>query len=169
MNLRAVATPLTIASFLTISSTGTLMFLGVRGPLIGNIHEYAGIVFVAGSILHLVVNLKPAISHLKRPVGAVLAAVFAVVTIVAIFPAGGKGNNPRKGLMQAGEVVLGLDIQEISQVSHQSQEDIRGSLTRSGFVLTDARATLRDIAIANKREPLEAIGAAMAGVAIGRH
>ena len=79
-------------------------------------------------------------AHLKRPLGAVLAVMFILVSIVAVLPTGGKGNNPRRGLMQAGEVVLGLNLQELAAISHQSQDSIRNNLTRSGFVILDEHA-----------------------------
>ncbi len=98
MKLRSIASPLTIAAFISVAVTGLLMFFGYHGSLIRLVHEWASLIFVVGAVLHIACNWKPMLAYCKRPVGAVLLVIFLVATLVAIFPNGefGWGNRSRR-------------------------------------------------------------------------
>lgn len=83
MAIRTLATPMTIASFITTCTTGTLMLFGFHGGLIGTVHEVASMIFVLSSVLHIFVHFKSTLLHLKRPVGAALALVFLLLSVAA--------------------------------------------------------------------------------------
>jgi uncharacterized membrane protein len=164
MTIRSFATPITIASFLTVAVTGLLMLFGVHGGMMGLAHEISSVIFVLGSILHIVVNLRPTLAHLKRPVGATLAVLFLLFTAVAMAPLEHNKVDHRQAFMRSSELLLGLTPQELGSVTHQDKAAILQDLAKAGFKVEDENATLKAIAASNHREAFEALGAAMASV-----
>jgi hypothetical protein len=66
-----------------------MMFFHARGGLTEPIHEWSGLLLVAGVALHLVANWKALCIALKSPWAITVAAVFGVATVAAILPLGG--------------------------------------------------------------------------------
>lgn len=158
MTLRTIATPLTIGSFIVVCLTGIFMLCGIRG-LSGPVHEVTSILFVVGSILHIAINWKPTLNHLKKPLGATLAIAFTLISLAALLPVGGKGQNPKQVFGQAGEVILDQNLQGAAGITKQSEQELLGKLSQAGFNAIDAKATLRDIAKANGKSALETLAA----------
>lgn len=164
MSLRTFATPITIASFVTVAITGLLMLFGVHGGRMGQVHEISSVIFVLGSLLHVVVNLKSTLAHLRRPLGASLAILFLLFTAVAMAPrAKGKGD-PRRAFLQASQILLNLSPQELAIATHQPKGAVLEDLAKAGFRVEDEGATLRTIAAANHRELFEVLSIATARV-----
>lgn len=154
MSLRTFATPLTIGTFIVVSVTGLCMLFGIRG-LTGPVHEVCSILFVIGSILHIAVNWKPTLAHLKKPLGASLAVLFVIVSVVALLPRRSQGKSPRQILQQAAEVLLDADIKGAATITRQSEQVLRDKLTQAGFKPLDAKASLREIAKVNGRNSMD--------------
>jgi len=167
--LRTFATPLTIASFITLGTTGILMLLGSHGAAINSAHEISSIVFGAGSVLHIAVNFKPTLAHLRRPLGAALALIFVAITVYALVHSGDRKGNPRKAFMQASEVLLNLTPGQIASASNVPQGQVIKGLNDAGFQVADPHATLRSIALASHREPFDAIASATRDIPVRDH
>lgn len=85
MTLRTWATPLTIGSFILMTATGILMFFDIVPGFITFAHEWFSWVFVAGSVAHIAVNLRPFKNHLKSNWGRASVAFFALALIASGF------------------------------------------------------------------------------------
>jgi len=160
MTLRTIATPLTIGTFIVVCFTGLCMLFGVHG-LVNPIHEVTSVLFVVGSVLHIAINWRPTLAYLKKPLGASLAIVFTVISLVALLPTGGKGQNPRQVLGQASDVILDSNLPGVATLTKQSEQTLLGKLAQAGFASVDSQATLRDIARANGKSTLETLAAVL--------
>ena len=95
--LRTYATPLSFVSFIGVGLTGMLMFFGVRGGLLGDIHEWLGIVFILALVLHLARNWRGVLGMLSTRSGKLIAgglgAAMAVLVVLALPSGGGQQHN----------------------------------------------------------------------------
>ncbi|NTV73884.1 MAG: DUF4405 domain-containing protein [Holophaga sp.] len=163
MNIRTFATPLTIASFITICITGLAMLFGYHQGLISKVHEIVSVVFVLSSMLHVQLNWKSTLAHLRRPLGAALAVLCLALAAVSAVPFG-QGGNPKGGLFKAAGVLLNLNLQELATLTRQPKDRIEASLRDAGFPVQAEGASLKAIALANHKQPLEAVSATLAGL-----
>lgn len=157
MPLRTYATPLTIGSFIAVSFTGMCMLLGYRSGLVDSVHEISSILFVGGSILHIVINNRQALAHLKRPLGATLIVCFVIVSALAIIPMGNRMDDPRHVLRQVSEVILNSNLQGVATLTRQSEQELMGRLATAGFGTVNPAIPLREIARTNRKNTLEVL------------
>ncbi len=76
---KAWLSPFVAVAFAVIAATGVLLFFHVKnGPIMG-LHEWFGWLFVIAGIVHLLLNLRPLLAHLRRPAGVVSVAVALVL------------------------------------------------------------------------------------------
>lgn len=157
MNLRAIATPLTIIAFIVVGLTGLCMFFGFRGGFVGQLHEWSSILFVAGSLLHIAVNWKPTLNHLRKPLVAGFAVCVLIATILATLPTGGQASG-RKGLTgKVMNVVLDSNLGAVSAMTRQPEAALRSRLAQAGCGTMDPEASIRDIARTNHKNPMELV------------
>lgn len=161
MSLRIYATPLTIGSFLAVSVTGICMLLGYRNGLVDPLHEVSSILFLVGSVLHIILNKRPTLAHLKRPLGAMLLAGFAIVSALALIPMGHRGNDPGTLLRQMSEVVLDAHLHDVAALTGQPEPELMSRLAAAGFGTVQPAASLREIADANHKHPFDVLGAVL--------
>jgi len=95
-NIKINLNPVLALTFMAVGVTGLLLFfhLGSRG--IKNLHEWMSIVFLAVSILHLVLNWKPFLAFLKhRPVvvSIVLVTLLSGLLLLTAPKDGGRGRH----------------------------------------------------------------------------
>ena len=107
MNLRSIATPVAAGAFLLVGTTGLCEVFELKGGLVEPIHEFSGILLVAGASLHVVANRAAMFGHLRTRLGkiVVLAAALAAVGVVAsafLMPEREHGEHGRPG-HEAGE------------------------------------------------------------------
>jgi hypothetical protein len=115
--------------------------------------------FIVGSILHVAINWKATLTHLKRPLGAGLAVFFAVVSGLALLPLEGEQKDPLQLMDQAAEVVLDLDLHGASVITRQSESEIIYRLRQAGCSYIDQNSNLRGIAKANKKGMMQILSA----------
>ena len=87
--LRKFATPLTIGASLLLGVTGILLFFRANTGLNKLAHEWVGPAFVAIVALHVAVNWRPFVAHLKCPLGQAAAVLFAALLALSFLPLGG--------------------------------------------------------------------------------
>ena len=144
--IRAWATPLTIGSFLLMATTGVLMFFGVRGGLISEVHEWFSWLFLAGAVAHLVVNVRPLTLHLKSRWGRISIAAAVVVLAVAVFPSGVRtGHQVRHAVEQA---VVDAPLSTLASLANVSPPDLENRLKAHGVTAT-LNQSLRDLSDQN--------------------
>ena len=155
--LRPWATPLTIGTFLLMAVTGLLMYFHVQIGLVKTAHEWLSIFMVGAVGLHLVVNWRVFERYFSQKVAVGIIGLFAILTVTAlVIPQQG---GPRGGAdRQAVNLLLNLPLTKLAEISNKSADSIRTNLTQQGFTITDPNSTLRQIAEASKRNPMEALG-----------
>jgi Na+/melibiose symporter-like transporter len=155
--LRPWVTPLTIGTFTLMAVTGTLMFFHVQLGLVKPAHEWLSLGMVGAVGLHALVNWPALKRYFSQKVALSIIGVFALLTVVALaFPSQGgeRGGADR----QAVNLLLNLPLSTVASLSNKDVNSIQSTLTQQGFTVTDANATLRQIAETSKRNPMEALG-----------
>lgn len=158
--LRPWATPLTIGAFILMAITGLLMYFHVQLGLAKAAHEWLSVVMVGAVGLHLVVNWKVFKRYFSQKLGLAIISLFAILTVTAlVIPQQG---GPRgRADQQAANVLLNLPIATLASITNKSAESIQTTLTQQGFTLTDPNGTLKQVAEASKRNPMEVLGKAL--------
>ncbi len=101
MKLHTIATSLILASFLAVAVTGLLIFFKLSVGLIRPFHEITGLIFVIGSLLHIILHWKQIILLLKKPFPLILVIIFVVLTLIAVIaPADRHPQRTRKSLTE---------------------------------------------------------------------
>jgi hypothetical protein len=132
--IRTWAMPLTIGSFLLMAATGGLMFFGVRGGLISEVHEWFSWLFLAGAVAHLVVNVRPLTLHLKSRWGKVSIAAALVLLVAAVLPTGIRtGHQLRQTVEQA---VVDAPLSTLARLAKIAPADLENRLKAHGIAAT---------------------------------
>jgi len=156
MQLKTIATPLTIGSFILVSVTGVCMFFEIHAGFIQPAHEFLSLAFLAGALMHIVVHRKAILNHLKKPLGIGLALLFGVITICAVLPlntgAGGAGHEVAR---KSEAIFLDANVNSIAKMTHRSSDELLALLASQGYAQEDSLQTVREIAIAAKHNPHE--------------
>ncbi|TXH68623.1 MAG: DUF4405 domain-containing protein [Thiothrix sp.] len=158
--LRPWATPLTIGAFILMAITGLLMYFHIQLGLAKAAHEWLSIVMVGAVGLHLVVNWKVFKRYFSQKLGLAIISVFAILTLTAlVIPQQG---GPRgRADQQAAQLLLNLPLERLASATNKTTASIQTTLTQQGFTITDPNSTLKQIAEASKRNPMEALGKAL--------
>ncbi len=91
---RSWVTPITVFVFLFLAGSGLLMDLDHRG--MRGLHEMFGYAFCFISVLHIALNWRPLLSHLKTTKALVTIAIVAVLaSLIWISAINDKGHNGR--------------------------------------------------------------------------
>src|SRR5262245_43209277 len=102
-SLREWATPVTIGAFAIMSVTGILMFFHLDSALHKTVHEWSGLVMVAGALTHVAVNWGPFKRYILASwLGRSIIAVGLIALAVSFVPIGGaKGPSPAGTVLRA--------------------------------------------------------------------
>ena len=152
--MRAWATPLTIGAFALMAVTGILMFFGVRGGLISEVHEWFSWLFLAGAVAHLVVNYRPLTLHLKSRWGRISPAACAVVLAVAVLPLGIRTNHQLHALIE--QAVVDAPLSTLASLANVAPQDLETRLKAHGVVAT-LHQSAREISEQNRVNEREVI------------
>lgn len=162
MKLRALATPLTLAASIPLCVTGLCLLLGWRGGLVDPVHEVSSLLFLAGLALHVAVNGRATLAHLKRPLGRWLCAGLALLTLLTLGSMGhGEGSNPHAQARRAMELMLDADLPTLARLTRRPEADLQQALAREGVGRVAPGASLRTLAQANGRDPRHLLGAVL--------
>lgn len=142
--LRRWATPLIIGAFVLMSVTGVLMFFELDGGLVAVVHQWFSWIFLIGAGAHLALNWRPFRNHLKSGWGRASLAIFAVLTVAALF-SWGMVNGPQ--IARPIEAALvDAPIAALAAVTRNAPETVIGRLAAGGIV-ADGGDSIRDIAL----------------------
>lgn len=145
-SMRTWATPLTAGAFLLLAVTGGLMFFHVDLGLNKLVHEWLGWALVAGGLAHAAANWKGLASHLRRPLGAGLVALFAVV-LAGSFAMPKQTEGKGGGMRVVMERLAGVPIAQLAPVARRSTDQLVAALAAKGVTVADpARDTLGSLA-----------------------
>lgn len=131
--LRRWATPVTIAAFLLMAVTGVLMFFHAETTLAKLAHEYLSFIFVAGALLHVVVNWRPFTVHFRRWPARAAAGLFAALLVVSFLPIGpnaGGGERPDRAALGA---VMNAPLSSVAALTGEPVDALTARLRAGGF------------------------------------
>jgi hypothetical protein len=158
MKFRKIATPLTIGSFLVVLITGLCLLFRYRGGLVDPIHEISSVIFILGIILHIIVNRKAMLIHLKQPLGIGFAAFFLVLSLIAVLPHNNfdnPGNKSRLVAKKSIDLLLDSNVSNVSAITKTNEQELLKKLNNNGLVNIESKMTLREIAGNNNVKPDE--------------
>ncbi len=144
LSLRRWATPLVIGAFLLMAVTGVLMFFELDVGLTAVIHQWFSWAFLIGAGAHVALNIRPFRNHLKSAWGRTSVAVFAVVTIAALFSWGLVTGPQIARPIEA--ALVDAPIAALAAVTRNVPETVIGRLAAGGIV-ADGGDSIRDIAL----------------------
>jgi small-conductance mechanosensitive channel len=157
--LKKPATPLAIALFMVIASSGTMLFFHVGEGLVKELHEWLGIVFVIAAILHVYRNWSSFQKYFQQRLLWSILTLTVVVTLAFIAAAGLSGQ--RHGIRFIVDAVTTAPLQQIAPVLGTSYEDMRARFAERGIVIDNPAISLREIAHHSKRELPEVLSIAV--------
>ena len=155
--LRTYATPVSFVTFVGVGLTGLLMFFGVRGGPLSEIHEWAGVIFVVALVLHLARNWRGVLAMLSTTSGKLIAGGLGAVTVVLILimlPYGGGGQHQnRHGPWLVVNRIADAPIATMAPALGLTGEEAVARLKRGGVEVDGAQESLSKIA-SDHDEPL---------------
>ena len=142
--LRRWATPLIIGAFLLMTVTGMLMFFEIETGLTVVIHQWFSWAFLVGAGAHIALNFRPFRNHLKSAWGKASVAVFAAVTIAALFSWGMVTGPQIKRPIEL--ALVDAPVAALAAVTRNAPEAVIGRLAGQG-IAADGGDSIRDIAL----------------------
>jgi hypothetical protein len=154
-NLRNGSTPLTIGTFVITGFSGLLLFFHFGEGLLKEAHEWIGLAFVLGALLHVRSNWSPFKRYFssalpKAVIGAVLAASVAVIAVSA----SESGGSPVRAVMHSIEKA---PLTLIAQLQQRDEQALVRLLEASGMTVMDPAQSIEVIAAANSKSVREVI------------
>lgn len=142
---RAWATPLTIGVFAIMSVTGILMFFHLNTGFNKPVHEWAGLVMVAGVMLHVVVNWRAFQNYfVSGLLGPSIIGLGFIVLALSFLPASGQrgGGSPPVLAMNA---IAAAPISAVASLTGKSVEQVIKDLAKAGITLPNADASIGSV------------------------
>lgn len=143
--LRSWATPLVVGAFLVMGATGSLMFFHLDTATMKTIHEWAGLVMVAGGLAHLLLNWRAFTTYFKRPLASGIMALGAIVLGLTFVPnilpgvVEGAGLGPKVVMDAMGNA----RIETLAELGGKSIEQLLADLSAAGIEGIDAAKTVK--------------------------
>jgi len=154
--LRTYATPISFVTFLGCALTGLLLFFGVRGGELGDVHEWLGVAFVVALILHLARNGRGVMAMLTSPRAKLVTGIITVVVagfVLFAIPFGGSGYGHGQGHGQGfhggGQVmsrIAQVPIAQLAPALGLSSEEAVARLKRAGVPVEGPQDSLSHLA-----------------------
>ena len=143
--LRSWATPLVVGAFLVMGATGSLMFFHLDTATMKTIHEWAGLVMVAGGLAHLILNWRAFTTYFKRPLASGIMALGAIALGLTFVPnlipgvVEGAGLGPKVVMDAMGNV----RIETLAEIGGKTTEELLADLGAAGIDGIDAAKTVK--------------------------
>ena len=140
--LRLAAGSLTIGGFLLVSVTGVLMFFGWDRGLTSVAHEWFSWLFIAGSGVHIAVNIRPFVNYFRVPWSRAGIVAFLMI-LAASFSSWGirTGHDLRNSVQKA---LMDAPLSTLASLTQTSTETLQRRLKAHGITAT-AQQSLRDL------------------------
>ena len=155
--LRNYATPLSLVTFAVAAATGVMMFFGIHGGLLGTVHEWVGLIFVAALILHLARNWRGVLTMVSKPrckaVLGGLGAVAAVLIVLAVpFGSGGGRGHGLHGPHQVVHRLAAAPIAKLAPALGLTSDQAMVRLRKGGITVEGPQQSLAEIAEKQRAE-----------------
>lgn len=154
-NQRQWTTPLIIGTYLVTGISGTMLFFHFGESLLKEAHEWIGMLFAFGALLHVQNHWIPFKRHFTRPLAQTVMAAALVAGLGFMVAAGDEsGGSPVRAVMHSIEQA---PLPVVAQLQQRELSELVGLLEGAGFKVADAGVTLEALAAANQRSPREII------------
>lgn len=154
-NKRDWSTPLTIGTFLFTAVSGLMLFLHFGEGLIKEAHEWIGLAFIVGALLHVKVNWAPFKRYFSLGLPrAVMASVLAGSLVFVVASSQEEGGNPMRTAIKTIEAA---PLSLVAQLQSRDVHELHMLLETEGFQVADNSTTLQTIASDNGRSGRELI------------
>ncbi len=157
MNLRQIATPLTIGGFALMAVTGVLMFfhkeIGFNKPA----HEWFSWAFLTGAALHVYLNFGMFKKYFRPSIGLGIIVVLLGVLSASFFLQGEKkGASPVRTLISK---VEDAPISTLAILTKTDSVTIIKNLNDNGFKAQNENQTINEIVGKDREAKEHALGA----------
>lgn len=143
-NTRNWSTPLTIGTFLFTGVSGVMLFLHFGEGLVKEAHEWIGLAFIVGALLHVKVNWTPFKRYFSLGLPrAVMASVLAGSLVFMVASGHEEGGNPMKAAIKSIEAA---PLSLVAQLQSRDADELHNMLETRGFTVADNSCTLQTIA-----------------------
>ncbi len=152
---RQWTTPLIIGTYLVTGISGAMLFFHFGESLIKEAHEWIGMLFLLGALLHIRGHWVPFKRYFTRPLAqTVIAAALVAGTAFMIASGNEAGGSPVRAVMQSIEQA---PLPVLAQLQQREPQELVALLESAGLTITDPGAPLHELAKANGRSPREVI------------
>lgn len=156
---KKLATPLALATFAVVGTTGVMLFLRFGVALIKEAHERLGLVLVAAVVLHVVRNFRGLRSYAASwpawvAVGVVLALGTLFIGESAFSPPEPAGDRALRALARS-------DLADTGALLGLAPEQVRGRLLAAGLTVPSDKATLAEVARVSSRPLKDVVRSAL--------
>jgi len=154
-DLRQWSTPLIIGAYLVTGISGVMLFLHYGESLIKEAHEWIGMLFVIGALLHIKNHWTPFKRYFSKPIAqtVIVSSLAAGLTFMVVSGDEPRGN-PVRAVMQSIEQA---PLSQVAQLQNRDLNDLVQRMQSAGFSVNDPSQTLQVIADANGHSPRELI------------
>lgn len=156
-SLREWATPITIGAFAIMSVTGILQFFNFDTALNKTVHEWSGLVMIAGVAAHVAVNWGPfkryiLASWLAR---AVIGAGLLALALSFVPFGGGRGPSPGSMALRA---VAKAPIVSVAPLTGRPASELLDDLAKAGITLPNSDASIASVVGGDRALQAKAMG-----------
>jgi len=156
LGIRKWSTPLIIGSYLITGISGVMLFFHLGESLIKEAHEWIGILFVAGALLHITNHWTPFKRYFSKPLaqGVMATALVAGTLFVGASALESEGGSPVRAVMHSVEKA---PLSVVAQLQQRDEEELVNLMKTAGYEVTDTSESLQTLAAVNNRSTRELI------------
>jgi hypothetical protein len=154
-NSRNWKTPFTIGTFLFTGVSGLMLFLSFGEGLVKEAHEWIGLAFVLGALLHVTAHWKPFKRYFSLGLSrSVMASVLAGSLAFMVVSGHEEGGNPMRAAVKS---IENAPLSLVAKLQSRDAEELHRLLEAQGIQVSTTTASLRTIASDNGKSGRELI------------
>ena len=160
---RTWSTPMVIGSSVVMAVTGVLLFFHLGEGFVKTPHEWVGLIFVAGMLLHILNHLKGFTRYFSQGMANTIMAACLVITFGIMGASlmgseGGEGGHPAKRMVSK---VENAPLTLVAALNNQPVEVLMSRFEASGISNASESSTLKELAEANGQHTFELMSIAL--------
>lgn len=149
-------TPITAGAFLLSAVTGILIFFHLDSGGNKFVHEWLGLVLIAGAILHVLANFAGFKLHLTSLRGQLLIGVFVVTLFISFVSIGNEKSEPP--FVQPIRALSQASLTTLAQVAQITPGQLREQLLKAGLQSTSDQQSLSDLVGSDTKKQMRVLG-----------
>ncbi len=152
LTTRPWSTPLVIASSIIVTVSGVMMFFHLGDALVKGAHEWLGLLFAGGMLLHILNHWPTFKRYFSQRMAVVIMSV--VMVAGAGFIGASAMNEDKHPVRLVVDQVLELPLSRLALMQDRSLAEIEQVLATAG-IEAGAESSLEGLAQSNQRHPFE--------------